>query len=70
VNGRAIVKDADGKLMLDNKGEPLRKPKYTWLHMLRHVLASWCINRKVDGGLELPRKVRERLGLSSIVYDA
>ncbi len=29
--------------------------------------ASWCINRKVDGGLELPAKaVQERLGHSSI----
>jgi integrase len=30
---------------------------------LRHFYASWCINRKVDGGLELPAKVvQERLG--------
>jgi len=34
---------------------------------LRHFCASWCINRKVDGGLELqPKVVRERLGHSSI----
>jgi len=43
------------------------KPKYTGLHCLRHFFASWCINRKVDGGLELPAKVvSERLGHSSI----
>ena len=37
------------------------------LHALRHFYASWCINRKVDGGLELPAKVvQERLGHSSI----
>ena len=43
-------------------------PKYTGLHSLRHFFASWCINRKQDGGLELPLKVvQERLGHSSIV---
>jgi integrase len=37
------------------------------MHALRHFYASWCINRKVDGGLELPAKVvQERLGHSSI----
>jgi integrase len=41
--------------------------KYTGLHCLRHFFASWCINRKADGGLELPAKVvSERLGHSSI----
>jgi integrase len=41
--------------------------KYTGLHCLRHFFASWCIDRKVDGGLELPAKVvSERLGHSSI----
>jgi integrase len=43
------------------------KAKYAGLHALRHFYASWCINRKVDGGLELPPKVvQERLGHSSI----
>lgn len=42
--------------------------KYTGLHSLRHFYASWCINRRVDGGLELPAKaVQERLGHASIV---
>jgi integrase len=42
--------------------------KYTGLHALRHFYASWCINRRVDGGLELPPKVvQERLGHASIV---
>jgi integrase len=51
----AGVVDADGK------------PKYTGLHALRHFYASWCINRKVDGGLELPAKdVQYRLGHSTI----
>lgn len=37
------------------------------MHALRHFYASWCINRKVDGGLELPAKaVQERMGHSSI----
>jgi integrase len=42
------------------------KPKYA-LHALRHFYASWCINRRVDGGLELPLKlVQARLGHSTI----
>lgn len=42
-------------------------PKYPGLHALRHFYASWCINRKADGGLELPPKaVQERLGHASI----
>jgi integrase len=44
------------------------KPKYTGLHAFRHFYASWCINRRADGGLELPAKVvQERLGHASIV---
>ena len=47
-------------------GEPIAK--YPGIHALRHFFASWMINRKVDGGLELPAKVvQERLGHSSIV---
>jgi integrase len=43
------------------------KAKYG-MHSLWHFFASWCINRKVDGGLELPPNVvQERLGHSSIV---
>jgi integrase len=46
-------------------------PKYTGLHALRHFFASWCINRKQDGGLELPLKVvQERLGHSTVVLTA
>jgi integrase len=42
------------------------RPRYG-LHSLRHYYASWCINRKADGGLELPLKnVSARLGHSSI----
>ena len=41
--------------------------KYTGMHTLRHFYASWCINRKEDGGIGLPPKiVQERLGHSSI----
>jgi integrase len=44
------------------------KAKYTGLHSLRHFYASWCINRRRDGGLELPAKtVQGRLGHASIV---
>jgi integrase len=48
----------------------VRQPKYG-LHGLRHFYASWCINRRVDGGLELPLKlVQERLGHASIQMTA
>ena len=53
------------------EGEPVLTAKYTGLHALRHYFASWCINRKVDGGLELPLKVvSERLGHSNIAITA
>ena len=46
------------------------KPKYGF-HALRHFYASWCINRHVDGGLELPLKVvSARLGHASIQITA
>lgn len=51
--------DAEGKLVL--------APKYTGMHCLRHFFASWCVNRKEDGGLGLPPKVvQERMGHSTI----
>jgi integrase len=57
-----------GKLVHSDDGEPLRRPKYPGLHALRHYYASWCINRRADGGLELPAKVvQERLGHASII---
>jgi integrase len=50
--------------VVNAKGEA----KYTGLHAFRHFYASWLINRKADGGLELPIKtVQQRLGHSSIV---
>ena len=54
----AGVTIADGKTV---------RAKYPGLHTFRHFYASWCINRKEDGGLGLPAKiVQERLGHSSI----
>lgn len=42
-------------------------PKYG-PHAFRHFFASWCINRKADGGRELPAKVVQALlGHGSIV---
>ena len=42
-------------------------PKYS-MHALRHFYAAWCINRRKDGGLELPPKtVQARLGHATIV---
>jgi integrase len=62
-----VKKDAAGKVIHDATGKPVRVPKYRGLHCLRHFFASWCINRRVDGGLELPVKtVSTRLGHSTI----
>lgn len=48
-------------------GKVVKRAKYPGLHALRHFYASWCINRRADGGLELPPKVvQERLGHSTI----
>lgn len=48
----------------------IKRPKYGW-HALRHFYASWCINRRADGGLELPLKtVQDRLGHNSISMTA
>ena len=59
--------DDQGRTHIGEDGKPLLEAKYTGLHALRHFYASWCINRKADGGLELPAKVvQERLGHSSI----
>ena len=47
------------------------RAKYGGLHTLRHFYASWCINRRADGGLELPLKlVSTRLGHASIQMTA
>jgi integrase len=41
--------------------------KYTGMHALRHFYASWCINPRSAGGLELsPKVVQERMGHSTI----
>jgi integrase len=51
-----------------DQGQLIVAPKYKGLHSLRHFFASWCINRKADGGLELPPKtVQYRMGHSSIM---
>jgi len=47
------------------------KAKYRGLHALRHFYASWCLNRKEDGGLGLPlNNVKERMGHASIQITA
>jgi len=58
-----VTVDGTGK-----DGKPVKLAKYTGLHAFRHFYASWCINRRAEGGLELPGKVvQERLGHSSIL---
>jgi integrase len=61
--------DDAGVPILGDDGKPKvsKRAKYPGLHALRRFYASWCINRRVDGGLELPPKiVQERMGHSSI----
>ena len=61
------ILDAQGHAKRDPEGKPMVKAKYTGMHALRHFYASWCINRRADGGLELPPKVaQERLGHAAI----
>jgi hypothetical protein len=56
----------DGMPKKTASGKPMLVGKYGW-HSLRPFYASWCINRKVDGGLELPAKmVQQRMGHTSI----
>jgi integrase len=63
----APILDSSGKQTRDRDGKPIVIAKYPGMHALRHFYASWCINGKVDGGLELPPKlVQERLGHASI----
>lgn len=63
---RAGVVVPSGKV--NDKGEPIMRAKYEGMHALRHFYASWLINRKSDGGLELPPKtVQARMGHSSIM---
>jgi integrase len=62
------VLDEKGAPQRDTEGNTMVEPKYPGLHALRHFYASWCINRKQDGGLELPPKsVQQRMGHSSIM---
>ena len=65
------VMDDSGKPAKDDEGRPIVAAKYPGLHALRHFYASWCINRRVDGGLELPLKlVQDRLGHASVTMTA
>jgi integrase len=64
IAGRGLKPALEAAGVIDPDG----KAKYSGLHALRHFFASWCINRKASGGLELPAKVvQERMGHASIV---
>jgi integrase len=67
-----VVQNAwHGAQMAANVINMAGQPKYSGLHALRHFYASWCINRRADGGLELPIKVvQTRLGHASIQMTA
>mgnify|MGYP003631223551 CR=1 FL=1 len=52
---------------VDGNDRPIFAAKYTGMHCLRHWFASWCVNRREDGGLGLtPKMVQERMGHSTI----
>jgi integrase len=57
-----------GYPLIDNLKEKTVMRAEPDLHALRHFYASWCINPRQHGGLELPPKVvQARLGHASIV---
>lgn len=61
--------DKDGNPVCDEAGEQIVETiaEYPGPHAFRHFFASWCINRKSVGGLELPAKdAQHRMGHSSI----
>ncbi len=47
----AVAVDGTG-----DDGRPTRLAKYPGLHALRHFYASWCINRRADGGSSSRRR--------------
>lgn len=54
----------------DKKGKPVLKPKYG-IHALRHFFASWLINEKARGGLEISlKRAQVLLGHSSLQMTA
>ncbi|MGN6102643.1 MAG: site-specific integrase [Devosia sp.] len=58
---------ATGTGEVDDEGHPILAAKYTGMHALRHFYASWLINSRAAGGLELPAKeVQERMGHATI----
>jgi integrase len=64
--GITVPKRKHGKPVLHDDGNAVFEPKYG-LHSFRHFFASWCLNRRADGGRELPPKnVQELLGHSTI----
>lgn len=64
---KRTVPAVEAEIGEEGEEEVVTLAKYTGLHALRHFFASWCINRKSAGGLELPPKdVQERMGHSSI----
>jgi integrase len=64
-------KDADGTIVLDADGKPIKEAKYPGMHALRHWFASWCLNSKAKGGRGLSLKeTQSLLGHSSITLTA
>jgi integrase len=64
---KRTVPAVEAEIGEEGEEEVVTLAKYTGLHALRHFFASWCINRKSAGGLELPAKdVQERMGHSGI----
>jgi integrase len=63
---RSMLSSLDPVLLAAGLVDKEGRPKYA-LHTFRHFFASWCLNRRTDGGRELPAKnVQELLGHSTI----
>jgi integrase len=63
---RSMLSSLDPVLLAAGLAKKDGRPKYG-LHAFRHFFASWCLNRRADGGRELPAKnVQELLGHSTI----
>jgi integrase len=58
--GVSVQAVRDGKRVVDENLKPIMVAKYPGLHASRHFFASWCINLKVDGGLEYPPRPYRR----------
>ena len=51
------------------KDAEVKTARYTGLHAFRHFYASWCINRRTDGGIRIAREGRAGTARAFIDHD-